>query len=211
MIRMPTIERKPQIEKTLLHDFAHSGAVRLGIACLVASTAIVSGGDTLAQVTQQGALTQTAPQKLPPVKQIALTESQIKGVIAASKDIHSITDSAPESIDRLNAETIARLDAVARRNGVASYAEYLNVRENVGLVFGGFDTVTRRYVGKEAAIKMRAARIRADKKMSVEEKKEALQDLKDDLQLPLPLVEHKGNIGLVIKYADKLNATMRDD
>jgi len=175
---------------------------------LVASISIMSNSDALAQAQQQSALAQVAPSKLPPVKQIALTEKQIKGVLAASKEINTITDNTPEYIDKLSAETTAKLDAVARRNGLASYDEYKTIGENVGLVFGGFDTVTRRYIGKEAVIKMRAARIRADKKMSVEDKKEALQDLKDYLQLPLPLVKYKSNIDLVVKYFDELAATM---
>jgi hypothetical protein len=108
----------------------------------------------------------------------------------------------------LSAETTAKLDAVARRNGLASYDEYKTIGENVGLVFGGFDTVTRKYVGKEALIRARIARVHADRKMSADNKKEAIQGLKDDLQLPLPLVKYKGNIDLVVKYFDELAATM---
>jgi hypothetical protein len=115
----------------------------------------------------------------------------------------------PEDIDRLSPKTTARLDAVARRNGLASYDEYKTVSENVGLVFGGIDIVTRKYVGKDALIKARIARVQADKKMSADAKEEALQDIKDDLQFPLPKVEYKSNIDLVIKYADELEATMR--
>jgi hypothetical protein len=75
-----------------------------------------------------------------PVRQIALTEKQIKGMLAASKDMDVITDNAPEDIDKLSAETTEKLDAVARRNGLASYDEYKVIGENIGLVFGGFDT-----------------------------------------------------------------------
>jgi hypothetical protein len=83
--------------------------------------------------------------------------------------------------------------------------------KNVGLVFGGFDTVTRKYVGKEALIKARIARVQADTQMSADRKKEALQGIKDGRQLPLPLVEHKNNIDLVVKYFDQLAATTRGD
>jgi hypothetical protein len=143
------------------------------------------------------------------VKQIALTEKQVKGVIAASKDIDFITDNAGEDIGDLKPETIAKLDVVARRNGRASYAEYLNVSDNIGLVIGGYDTVSRKYVGKEALTRLKAARIRADRKMSATDKKEALDELSG--QLPLEAVEHKGNIPLVVKYADQLSATSRGD
>lgn len=186
-------------------------AAALSIACLVASMAIVFAGGALAQATQQAAPVQGAPQKLPPVKQMALTEKQIRGLLAASKDINSITDSAPEDINRLTPKTTAQLDVVARRNGLASYDEYNSVDANIGLVTGGFDPVTRKYLGKEALVKVQMAQIRADKKMSAADKEEALQSLKDDLQLPLPPVQYKGNIDLVAKYYDQIVATMRGD
>src|ERR1700730_13162834 len=189
-----------------------SAAVVLRVAfCFIAAMAVASSGDALAQTQPQAASPQSSARKLPPVKQTALTEKQIQGVIAASKDIHAITDSAPEDIDKLSAKTVALLDVVARKNGLASYDEYKSISENVGLVFGGYDTATRKYVGKEALIKLRIARVRADKKMPAEDKKEALQDLNDDLQFPLPLVENRDDIALVVKYLDRLSATMRGD
>ena len=204
---MSMIEGKSPIEKMPMRGFVRVAVVTLSVACLVGSMDIVLSGDALAQAKQPTALSEAALHKLPSLKQIALTDMLIKGMIAADKEINAITDSAPEDINRLKAETIAQLDAVAKRNGLANYAEYSSVSENAGLVLGGFDAVTRKYVGKEALIKMQAARIRADKKMSAEAKREALQGLKGEL--PLPRVEHRRNIDLVIKYVDKLNAAAR--
>jgi hypothetical protein len=138
------------------------------------------------------------------VKQIALTESQIKGVLAAKDDMRNITDNAPEDIDRLRPETIAKLDVIAKRYGLASYSEYLIVNDNIGLVIGGTDPVTRKYMGKEAAIRLQMARVKNDKKMSAADKKEELQELSDGRQLPLAPVENKGNIALVLKYYNKI-------
>jgi hypothetical protein len=191
--------------------FFFAAAVLRVAFCFIAAMAVASSGDALAQTQPQAASPQSSARKLPPVKQMALTEKQIQGAIAASKDIHAITDSAPEDVDKLSAKTEALLDVVARKNGLASYDEYKSISENAGLVFGGYDPVTRKYVGKEALIKLRIARVRADKKMPAEDKKEALQDLNDDLQFPLPLVENMGNIALVVKYLDRLSAAMRGD
>ena len=179
------------------------------VAWLLASIVFGFSGDALAQAQQQTAPAQLASPKLPAMRQIALTERQIKGFLAASDEIHTVTDNTPEDIDKLSPKTIAQLDAVAAKNGLASYAEYITVDENIGLVFAGYDTVTRKYVGKEALIKAKIARVQADKKMSADSKKEALQDLRDDLQLPLPRVEYKNNVDLVVKYFDRLNGAMR--
>jgi hypothetical protein len=115
-------------------------AAALGVAWLFASLAIGSSSGALAQAQLPTAPAQVTSAKLPPVRQIALTEKQIKGMLAASKDMDVITDNAPEDIDKLSAETTEKLDAVARRNGLASYDEYKVIGENIGLVFGGFDT-----------------------------------------------------------------------
>ena len=45
--------------------------------------------------------------------------------------------------------------------------------------------------------------------MSADNKKEALQNFKDQLQLPLPPVKNRANIDLVAKYYDQIVATIR--
>ena len=89
------------------------------VAWLFTSMGIGSNGDALAR--DQAAQAQFASPNLPPVGQIALTEKQIKGLLAASKDIAAITDNAREDINKLSPETRAKLDVVARKNGLAGY------------------------------------------------------------------------------------------
>ena len=69
----------------------------LSIACLAASMAIVSSGSALAQAKQQMAPAQAAPPQDTAVKQIALTEKQIQGVLAAGNDMDAITAKLPEN------------------------------------------------------------------------------------------------------------------
>src|SRR6266568_3892705 len=68
-----------------MREFVRSIAAALSIAGLAAAIAIASAGDALAQATQappkQTVPVQTAPP--PAVKQMALTEKQIEGVLAA--------------------------------------------------------------------------------------------------------------------------------
>ena len=47
--------------------------------------------------------------------------------------------------------------------------------------------------------------------MSPKDKKEAMDDLNDALKNPAPAIQNKGNIDLVLKYYDKLAATMQTD
>jgi hypothetical protein len=192
-----------------MREFVRPVAAVLSIACLATSMAIVSTGSALAQAKPAPAQ-QAAPPQQPVLKQIPLTEKQVEGVIAASKDMDAITAKLSMN-SKPDPKVTAQLEAVAKKNGFASYAEYNNVVDNISIVLAGFDSATKKYVGSEAVIKGQIAQVQADKKMSAKDKKDALADLNQALKAPEPTVENKGNIDLVAKYYDKLAAIMGND
>ncbi len=186
---------------------------------LAAMMALLSSSAVFAQAKQApkqaappAAKQQAAPppQAPPPLKQIALTEKQIEGVLAASKEMDAITDKIPENA-KPDPKVDAQLDAVAKKNGFASYAEYNDVTDNISMVLSGFDPATKQYVGPEAVLKAQIAAVQADKKMPAKDKKAALADMNEALKTPAPAIENKGNIDLVTKYYDKLAAALQDD
>jgi hypothetical protein len=182
----------------------------LSVACLLSAASLASSGPALAQAKQQAAPAQAAPEQTPTLKQIALTDKQLDGVLAAQKDMDAITEKLPENTAP-DAKVIAQLDGVAKKHGFASYDDYNNVVDNISLVLGGFDPTTKKYVGNEAVLKGQIAQVEADKKMPAKDKKEALDELNQALKTPAPAVENKGNIDLVGKYYDKLVAALGDD
>src|SRR3954454_1589500 len=58
----------------------------------------------------------TPPPQAAPMKQMALTEKQIEGVLAADKDIDAITSKVPPNA-KPDPKVDAQLDAVAKKNG----------------------------------------------------------------------------------------------
>ncbi len=60
---------------------------------------------------------------------MALTDKQIEGVIAAQKDIDAIMEKLPQG-GKPDQKVIAQLEAVAKKNGFASYGEYANIVAN---------------------------------------------------------------------------------
>jgi hypothetical protein len=194
-----------------MREFVRPVAAALGIACLTGVMALLSTGSALAQAKQAPApASQAAPSQQPVLKQITLTEKQIEGVLAAQKDMDAITDKLPENAQP-DPKITAQFEAVAKKNGFASYDEYSGVVDNIGLVLGGFDPKTKKYVGTDAVIKAQIAEVEADKKMPAKDKKEALADLNEALKAPGPVIENKGNIDLVAKYYDKLAEALGDD
>ena len=189
--------------------FIRPAITALSIACLAASLAAISNTAALAQAkaAPAPAAQDAAP---PPVKQMALTDKQIEGVLSASKDMDAVSSKLPENAQP-DAKAMAQLDGVAKKNGFASFDEYSDVTDNIGMVMAGIDPATKKYVGNDAVIKTQIAEVNADKKMSAKDKKDALDDLNMALKAPGPQIENKGNIDLVGKYYDKLAEILGGD
>jgi len=201
-----------------MRELVRPVASALGMACLAVSIAILSTGDALAQAKQVPPKQQAAPAKQAappaqeaPVKQIALTEKQIEGALAAVAEMDPITEKLPEDGKPPDPRIIAQLDGVAKKHGFASYDEYNSVVDNVGIVMAGFDPATKKYVGPEAVIKAQIAVVQADKKMPAKDRKAVLADLNAALKSPGPAIENKGNIDLVAKYYDKLAEALGEE
>ncbi|MDD1527620.1 hypothetical protein C7U92_17600 [Bradyrhizobium sp. WBOS7] len=184
----------------------------LGVACLLSATSLASSGTAFAQAKQPPAPSQAAPaqQQAPALKQIALTDKQVDGVLAAQKDMDAVTAKLPENTAP-DQKVMAQLDEVAKKHGFAGLDDYSTVVDNISLVIGGFDPASKKYVGTNAVIKAQIAQVRADKKMPAKDKKEALDELTQALKTPAPQVENKGNIDLIARYYDKLIAALGDD
>jgi hypothetical protein len=203
-------------QENLMRQILRPLTAAIGLAAMMA---LLSSSAVFAQAKQApkqapapAAKQQAAPppQAPPPMKQMVLTEKQIEGVLAASKEMDAITDKIPPNA-KPDPKVDAQLDAVAKKNGFASYAEYNDVTDNISMVLGGFDPATKQYVGPEAVLKAQIAVVQADKKMPAKDKKQALAEMNEALKTPAPAIENKGNIDLVTKYYDKLAAALQDD
>jgi hypothetical protein len=192
-----------------MRAFVRPVVTSLSIACLAAVLVVLPAGGALAQGKMAPAQAAPPPGPPPQLKQMALTEKQVDGVIAAQKDMDAITMKLQPNA-RPDAKVIAQLEGVAKKNGFASYDEYNAVMDNISLVFGGVDPASKKYVGPEAVIKAQITQVQADKKMSPKDKKAALDDLNAELKDPGPEVQNKGNIDLVVKNYDKLATIMGD-
>jgi hypothetical protein len=199
-----------------MREFVRPITVALSVAGLAVVMAIASTGGALAQARQappkQTAPAQAAPPPAQPpaVKQMALTDKQIEGVLMAQKDMDAIAAKLPDNV-KPDPRITAQLEGVAKKNGFAGYDEYNNVIDNISIVLAGFDPATKKYVGADAVIKAQMAQVQADRKMPPKDKKQALADLNEALKSPAPPIENKGNIDLVAKYYDKLADALGDD
>ena len=178
-------------------------AVALTLAATVGPALSGPSGPMLAQ--SQDA---TEPEQM---KQVDLSDDLLDNLLAAKKDIDGVLAKLPDSAsDQPDAKTIAMLDKAAKGHKFASYGDYEDVSNTVGLVMGGIDPETKTYVGTEALTRKQIAQVQADKSMNPKDRKEALQELNEALKSPVQVKNH-ANIDVVIKHYDKLAAAMSDE
>jgi hypothetical protein len=138
------------------------------------------------------------------VKQAALTRAQIIQYRAAQKDLEAVLAEAAYD-NKPDPNTVARLEAVAKKYHFASYEDYKVVAGNIALVMDGIDPKTRKYVGAEVMLKQQIAEVTADKKMDTVQKKEALVLLNAELK-GVPPLQFPANVNLVLEHYDELYA-----
>jgi hypothetical protein len=142
------------------------------------------------------------------VKQIKLTDKHIQRFMAANEDIARLYDGA-ESDKLEDPKVEAQANAVAKKNGFASLAQYEDVLMNIAMIMSGIDPQTKKFTEPPEQIKNEIAGLKADKSVPEEVKKEGLTQFEAALKNAKP-IQFKENIALVLKYFDQLAPIMQE-
>jgi hypothetical protein len=140
--------------------------------------------------------------------QVALTDALVEAYLAAEPEIQPIVAKIPEdSTQAPDPKILSQLDAIAKKHKFSSYEEFDGIGENISLVLDGIDPESKKYVGPDVLLKKQIAAIQADTKMPAADKKAALAEMNAALKAVEPL-KFPGNIAIVVKYYDKIEAAM---
>jgi hypothetical protein len=134
------------------------------------------------------------------VKQIKLTEKHIQGFMAADEEMAKIYGA---DVDNSDPKVKAQGEAVAKKNGFASLAEYDDVSTNIAIIMSHIDQETKKFTEPPDRVREQIAALKADKSVSDAGKKEDLAQLEAALKGAKP-IQFKENIALVLKHYDKL-------
>jgi|SRR4029077_17902909 hypothetical protein len=141
------------------------------------------------------------------VNQIKLTEKHIQGFMAAFKDMAKLYDDADP--DKPDPKVEAQAGAIAKKSGFASLAEYEDASMNIAMIMYGIDPQTKKFTEPSEQIKNEIATLQGDQSVPEAEKRDGLMQLEAALKDAKP-VQFKQNIGLVLKYFDKLAPIMQE-
>jgi hypothetical protein len=136
------------------------------------------------------------------IKQIQLSEKQVESLIASQKEMGAIMQKMQG--DKPDPKLQSQLEAVAKKYGFASIAEFDSVSENVSLLMSCIDPKTKAFNEPKVAIQKQIDDLKADKTIPEPQKKEMLADLAEQLKTAEP-IKFPGNVDIVKKYYDKLD------
>jgi hypothetical protein len=138
-------------------------------------------------------------------KQVALTQAQIDGLLAAQPEMSAVQGKAAGGGDQPDPKLEGRMDAIAKKHGFADLAAYEGAIDSVGIVMAGMDPETKSYVGPAALIKKQIAQVEADKTLPAKDKAQAVKELKDSLAAAGSVKPAPGNVDVVAKNYEKLS------
>jgi hypothetical protein len=114
------------------------------------------------------------------VKQIKLTERHIQAFMAASTGMAKLYEGADP--DKPDPKMELQAEAIAKKNGFASLAEYDDVATNISMILSGIDPQTKKFTEPSEQIKKEIAALKADKSVPETDKKQDLAQLEAALK-----------------------------
>lgn len=143
------------------------------------------------------------------IKQVKLTEPQVKGFIAAQADMAKISEKMQGATsDKPDPKIQAELETIAKTNGFKDFGEYDDVAANISMVMAGIDPQSGNYTDPVASIKKEIEDVTADKTLQEKDKKQMLDELGEALKSTQP-VQFPENVDLVKKYRADIDKVLQ--
>jgi hypothetical protein len=155
-----------------------------------------------------GAVAQEPEPKDEPIKQIKLTEAQVKSFIAAQPDLAGVAPKLQEAGDNIDAGLQTELDALAKKHGFASFSELDDVAANISIVMAGLDSKSGAFTEPVEALKKELADVTGDASIPDADKKQLIAELNDAIN-STPRLEHLENVELVKEHRAEIEKALQ--
>jgi hypothetical protein len=142
------------------------------------------------------------------VKHIKLTEKHMQGFIVVFEHMAQLYHGA--NPDRPDPKLEVQAEALVKKNGFASLAEYDDVSTNIAIVLSSIDHQTKIFTEPPDQIKKEINSIKANKAIPEAQKREDLAQLEAALKDARP-IQFKENIAMVLKYFDQLPPLFQEE
>ncbi len=155
-----------------------------------------------------GAQAQDADPKDEPIKQIKLTETQVKNFISAQPDLATVAPKLQEAGDNIQPALQTELDGIAKKHGFADFNELDDVAANISIVMAGLDSKSGDFTEPVEALKKELADVTADAAIPEADKKQLVEELNEAITTT-PRLEHLENVDLVKAHRAEIEKALQ--
>ncbi|WP_424959174.1 hypothetical protein [Hyphomicrobium sp. 1Nfss2.1] len=150
----------------------------------------------------------TEPQKDVPIKQMKLTEEQVKSFVAAQPDLANVAPKLQEAGDNIDAALQAELDELAKKHGFANFNELDDVAANISIVMAGLDSKSGEFTEPVEALKKELEDVTADASIPEDDKKQLVSELNEAIKTT-PHIEYPENVELVKAHRAEIEKALQ--
>jgi hypothetical protein len=143
-------------------------------------------------------------QDQPQLKQIKLTEKQVRDFISAQKQLTPLASKLESTADTPDPALQKQVEQIAKSNGFSTLDEFDDVAANISLVLAGLDPQSGQFTEPPDQIKKDMDELKQDKQLSQKDKDQALAQMQEALKSAAPL-QFKENVAVVKKYQKELD------
>lgn len=185
------------------------GVVLVGLwAGLVVATAQETPAPHAAAAQDDAAPNAGAAAPQDNVKQVKLTEDQVKRFIAAQTDLAAIASKIQAAGNSPDPALQAELEAIAKKHGFGTFSELDDVAANISIVMAGLDSATGNFVDPVEALKKERDDVQKDASIPEADKKQLLDELTEAIGTT-PNLEYKENIEIVKAHKAEIEKALQ--
>ena len=137
-----------------------------------------------------------APAAGPEVKQMKLSDGQVKNFIAAQPDLAAIASKIQAAGDKPDPALQSELENIAKKHGFTDFAELDDVAANISIVMAGLDSQTGSFTDPVEALQKELEDVKKDASIPDTDKKQLVDELSEAIKTTPPL-QNKENVEIV--------------
>ena len=130
------------------------------------------------------------------VKQIALSDAQVKNFVEAQADLATVASKIQAAGEKPDPALQTELEGIATKHGFKDFAELDDVAANISIVMAGLDAQTGNFVDPVEALQKELEDVKKDESIPEADKKQLVDELSEAIKTTPPL-QHKENIEII--------------
>lgn len=142
------------------------------------------------------------------VKQIKLTDAQVKSFISAQSDLAVIASKIQSAGENPDPALQAELENIAKKHGFKDFAELDDVAANISIVMAGLDSQTGDFVDPVDALQKELEDVKKDESIPATDKKQLVDELTEAIKTTPPL-QNRENIDVVKAHRAEIEQALQ--